>query len=78
MNRTTRPRLRGLSEAQIRGFACLRCARPLADDTAVDLPRERLRLADHRFWWCPRVCRDHVEAGPAGAATLVEAPAPGP
>lgn len=54
------PALDGLSEAQVRGKACVWCGVILAADTAVDLgPRRKGRL-DGTYDWFPRGCKTSV------------------
>lgn len=51
------PALDGLSQAQVRGQACVWDGITLAPGTAVDLgPRRRKRLDGHYDWY-PRACR---------------------
>jgi hypothetical protein len=46
----------GLTQRQVRGYACVWCAREL-DETAVDLPPQRFRILDRVTRWYPRACR---------------------
>jgi hypothetical protein len=60
MTATTRtiPRPRdGLTEGQVRGFACVWCSTTLDDATAVDLPPQPFRILDYVTRWYPRACR---------------------
>lgn len=57
------PPVRGLNEGQVRGAACVWCARPLDNGSAIDLGPRRLRLADIRVRWFPRACPTCGETG---------------
>jgi hypothetical protein len=50
------PRLRDLSDAQFRGYACVWCGARLDDETAVDLGPQRFRTLDLVQHWYPRAC----------------------
>jgi hypothetical protein len=50
------PRPRELGVTQVRGFSCVWCNTRLEDATAVDLPRQRLRIVDRTTHWYPRAC----------------------
>ncbi|MER5184492.1 hypothetical protein ABT009_40305 [Streptomyces sp. NPDC002896] len=48
--------MKGLSEQQVRGTACVWCAVTLNNGTAVDLGPQAVRRLDGRIFWFPRAC----------------------
>jgi hypothetical protein len=55
------PSLTGLTEDQVRGFACVWNGEPLTDDTAVALGKRTAKRAGAPVDWHPRACRDCVQ-----------------
>jgi hypothetical protein len=53
------PSIADLSEAQVRGAACVYCGVVLDSGTAVDLGERRGRRAGAAFSWFPRACLRH-------------------
>jgi hypothetical protein len=64
------PTLDGLSEAQVRGKACVWCGVILTAETAVDLGPRRKRRLDGAYDWFPRGCK--ASAGLAAFRALHE------
>lgn len=57
------PRLRDLTEDQLRGRACVWCRTPLSNATAIDLGAQSFQQLGHQAHWFPRACPAHKEGG---------------
>lgn len=56
------PAIGDLSEDQVRGAACIRCAVRLDNGNAIDLGERRTKRAGGTVRWFPRACPQHGEA----------------